>query len=285
MNCKKIMDFKPIYDYIRRVGERVPYFFDADYELWAESFDGDTDADSEIMFAELETYAAYSEEELVGFIQFGIPHYVYSEGGKEYRTDCGVIRQLFFDEESGCADELLGIAEEYFRKKHVTRQFAFYHAFGMTCYAHHGKLFAFMEHIEAVLLRHSFVKEHENVYFSRMLTENDTVYSGVTELVFGVTNSKGVCGFTIKADGETVGAGELVYLPQGGICYLKLIYIFEQYQRKGYAASALRELFSELYKKGVRRTDTDTADINEAAIGLYNKLGFTDMGRTKSYLK
>lgn len=286
MKCdyKRVEDLKQIYNYIRRVGERIPYFFDADYELWEESFIGDTDCDGEEMFAELKTYAAYSEETIVGFIQFGIPRYIYGENGKDYRCDCGVIRNLYFDGESGCGDELLEIAEKYFRDKGTANKFAFYHALGMTCYAWHGKLFYGQDHVEATLLRHGFGIEHENVYFSRMLTENDTNYSGNVNLLFGKTNLKGVCGFKIQTEKETIGAGELVYLPQGGICYLKWIFISEQFKRKSYADSAMRKLFKTLYKKGIRRFDTDTASDNEAACGLYNKLGFTDMGRTRSYL-
>lgn len=91
--------------------------------------------------------------------------------------------------------------------------------------------------------------------------------------------------FTITADGKTVGAGALVYLPQGEICYLKWIYIYDTEQGKGYASAALLTIFSELYSKGLRRLDTDTADGNLIAQKLYEKVGFTDMGRTRSYLK
>lgn len=284
LKYKQTDDFKPIYSYLKKAGERVPYFFETDYELWEESFIGDTDSDGEEMFAELVVYAAYSDETLVGFIQFGIPCYIYGENGKDYSGSCGVIRSLYFDEESGCGDELISIAEEYFCEKNVTREFAFYHALGMTCYAWHGKLLGDFGHVQAALLRCGYAIEHENVYFSRLLTENDADYSGTATIGFGKTNPKGVCEFSIEACSEKIGAGELVYLPQGGICYLKWVFVFEQFKRKGYAASALRELFKKLYEKGIRRIDTDTADNNEAARGLYNKLGFTDMGRTRSYI-
>lgn len=281
---KKINDFKAIYSFLKIVGERIPYFFDTEYELWEEGFVNDADSDGEEMFAELEVHAAYSDETLVGFIQFGIPRFIYGENGKEYREDCGVIRGLYFYDEIDCGEELINLAEEYFKAKNVTRKFAFYHALGMTCYAWHGKLFSGQQHVEAALLKRGFEIEHENVYFSRLLNENDALYSDTTELIFGKTSSKGVCEFSIRVDSERVGAGELVYLPQGGICYLKWIFVFEQFKRNGYSTSALRELFAELYKKGIRRIDTDTADNNEAARGLYNKLGFTDMGRTRSYI-
>ena len=54
---------------------------------------------------------------------------------------------------------------------------------------------------------------------------------------------------------------------------------------KGYASSASKTIFYDLYSKGIRRLDTDTADGNIIAQKLYEKVGFTDMGRTRSYLK
>jgi len=44
-------------------------------------------------------------------------------------------------------------------------------------------------------------------------------------------------------------------------------------------------LCSALREQGISRIDTDTADGNVAAQKLYIKTGFTDMGRTKSYMK
>ena len=91
--------------------------------------------------------------------------------------------------------------------------------------------------------------------------------------------------FSICIDDRCVGAGEIVYLPQGEICYLKWIYIDESEQGKGYATAAVKKLCADLYNSGIRRLDTDTADGNIIAQKLYLKTGFKDMGRTRSYLK
>lgn len=179
---------------------------------------------------------------------------------------------------------MISLAESYFSEKGITKKSAFFHALGMTCNAGHGKLYCGLTHIENTLLKSGYEKEHENVYYKRMLTGDD-VSSCIVSVQYGETNPKGLQEFEIKANRKNVGAGALVYLPQGEICYLKWIYIYDNEQGNGYASSALKTIFSDLYNKGIRRLDTDTADSNIIAQKLYEKVGFTDMGRTRSYLK
>lgn len=285
LDIRQVEDLREIYEYYCRIKSAVPYWFDADYPLWLESFANDTDYDGEEMFSQLFTYAAYAENRIVGFVQFGISRYTYdSSGEKNYDKNCGVIRLLYFDREYDCGGSLISAAENYFSKLHINEKSAFFHALGMTCNAGHGKLCCNLSHIEAALLSAGYVKEHENVYYKRMLTENDKA-DGAAVVEYGAVNLKGLQEFTISVTGKPVGAGALVYLPQGEICYLKWIYIYDSEQGKGYASSALRCIFADLYRKGIRRFDTDTADGNIAAQGLYTKTGFDDMGRTRSYLK
>lgn len=282
---KTAADLKPIYDYYCKVKGGVPYCFDVSYEQWVESYANDTDYDSKVMFDELTTYAAYGENDIVGYIQFGISNYTCNENGeKDYYEKCGVIRNLYFDSNHNCGEELVSLAEKYFHEKNISRKSAFFHALGMTCNAGHGKLYCGLPHIESELFKFGYVKEHENVYYKRILAESD-IASDKASVSYGEVNPKGLQEFTITADGKAVGAGALVYLPQGEICYLKWIYIYDTEQGKGYASSALKTIFSDLYNKGIRRFDTDTADGNVIAQKLYEKTGFTDMGRTRSYLK
>ncbi len=285
MEYIKITDHKEIYNYFSEIRNVVPYWFDVDYSLWLESYQNDTDYDGDKMFGELISYAACDENEIVGFVQFGISNFTYNENGdKDFSERCGVIRNLYFDREQDCGERLISIAEEYFSAKGILKKSAFFHALGMTCYAGHGKLFCGLLHIEAELFKFGYVKEHENVYYKRLLTEGD-VASDKALVSYGEVNPKGLQEFTITADGKMVGAGALVYLPQGEICYLKWIYVYDTEQGKGYASATLQTIFSELYSKGIRRLDTDTADCNLIAQGLYEKVGFTDIGRTRSYLK
>lgn len=282
---KKITDFRLIYDYSQKVVTGIPYMFDADYETWLESYNNDVDYESEKMFRELITYAAFSENEIVGFIQFGIPEYICLGDEKNREEKYGIIRNLYFDIECGCEDGLISIAEDYFRERDIKTVFAFYHALGMTCFAGHGKLHLSMNYIDDSLKANGFAVEHENVYFGRLLSENDLENHKSVQVVFSETNPRGKRGFKIAVGGKAVGEGELIYLPQGGICYLKWIYVYEEFRCGGYASAALCVLFEELYRSGIRRFDTDTADVNEIACKLYKKAGFTDMGRTRSYVK
>lgn len=281
---RRISDYYPLYKYYKKIKGAVPYWLDADYELWKTSFTADTDYDGDRMFRELVTYTAQCEGEIVGFIQFGIPCFLYDGSGK--KSDAikgGIIRNLYFDPEYDIGNELIRLAQTYFEDNHVQRKFAFFHAFGMTCNAGHGKLHCSLSYIEQALTEFGYGKEHENVYYKRLLGEDDRrVNTGIT-VSYQPANPKGLCGFSIFAQGKKVGAGALVYLPQGDMCYLKWIYIDRMEQGKGYASAALRRIFADLAEKGICRIDTDTADKNHIAQRLYRKTGFEDMGRTRSY--
>ena len=282
----KVADYKPLYDYYNSVRNKIPYWFDADFSVWEKSFVSDTDYDGEEMFAELITYAAYYDDKITGFIQFGISNYIYgTDGGKDHTRKGGIIRNLYYDENTDFGNKLIAIAEEYFACKKIQYKFAFFHAFGMTANAGHGKLYCGLSYIEQVLNEYGYFKEHENVYYKRLIAENDIHTDNDIEVKYGESNPKGMCNFSIYYEGVYVGAGALVYLPQGNIAYLKWIYIEDIHQGKGHASAALNKIFSDLYSKGISRIDTDTADGNFIAQKLYTKTGFENMGRTRSYLK
>ncbi len=279
-----VSDFRKIYDYYRKATACAPCCIGADYDLWLESFASDTDYDGEEMFSELVTCAAVKDSTIVGFVQYGLSLYIYgTDGEKDRNVSGGIIRNLYFDEDSDCADELIAAAHRYFDSRNIKNRFAFFHAFGMTCNACHGKLFCGLPHIEKALLRAGYTKEHENVYYSRTLRESGLCSDGV-EVIYGEENPKGLCEFSIHSNGQYAGAGAIVFLPQRDICYLKWIYIEGAMQGRGLASSALRRIFSDMYRRGIVRMDTDTADGNFIAQRLYTKTGFEDMGRTRSYM-
>lgn len=283
---QKVTDDKVLFRFYNTVKEKIPYWFDVNYELWCQSMFRDTDYESITLFRDLETYAAYADADMVGFIQFGIPSYVYGQNGeKNYDVCSGIIRNLYFGAEHvKCGQELVKLAERYFAAHGVQQKYAFFHAFGMTCNAGHGKLYCTQSHIEQVLHACGYKKEHENVYYIKMLTKEVLISESDTEVRYAETNEKGLCGFTIFADNVYIGAGELVYLPQKTIAYLKWIYIENDFQHKDYASKALRLIFDGLFRQGINRIDTDTADGNLIAQKLYEKNGFENMGRTRSYL-
>ena len=54
-------------------------------------------------------------------------------------------------------------------------------------------------------------------------------------------------------------------------------------QRSGVGTQLVRGLIDAAQRKGVKRVFLDVAASNEAALGLYAKLGFAQMGRRKDY--
>lgn len=280
----QISDYREVYDYCLSIREAVPYWFETDYDLWKQSFLSDCDYDGQPMFRRTQTWAATREGKMVGFIQFGIPSYLYdTHGEKSDAVLGGVIRMLYFDSDSGCGEGLIRLAEAYFARQGVQRKFAFFHAFGMSCYAGHGKLHVRFPHIEKALLSSGYEKEHENVYYVRTLSREPLPDHKTLRLAWGERNQRGLQEFSVFDDETWVGAGAVVFLPQGELAYLKWIFIDGAQQGKGYGTAALGCLFAQLEAQGIRRLDTDTADGNLTAQHLYTKMGLRCMGRTRSY--
>lgn len=286
IQLRKITDYKDLFRYYQKVSQNIPYWMHVDYETWLESFCNDSDYDADMMFRQLLTYTAEQKGDICGFIQFGIPNFLYdTQGEKSREHQGGIIRNFYFEpgmEQAG--RKLLDLAQDYFQQNRVTQKFAFFHAFGMTCNAGHGKLYTKLTHVEQLLKAYGFIKEHENVYYSRLLSAADAGRKTKVELAYGEMNSKGMCEFSIHADGEWIGAGAYAQLPQGEISYLRWIFLDGKQQGKGYGTAALQSLFAHLAAAGMKRLDTDTADGNEIAQKLYLKTGFQDLGRTRSFL-
>lgn len=278
-------DYPQLYEFYRDARKDCPYWFDADTSLWQQCFTDDIDYDGNRMFRCLHTCIAWEHGQIAGYIQYGIPSYLYNASGeKDPQLLGGVIRDLYFAPDSGCGEALIHTAHAFFDRNQLARRFAFFHAFGMICNAGHGKLHRDLPWIEQALLEAGYEKEHENVYYRRQLTGDDLLSRSDVSICFAPANAQGLCPFSVMLGDTSIGAGELVFLPQGGIAYLKWIWIDSARQGQGYGTAALRALFDSLSRQGFRRVDTDTADGNLIAQGLYRKAGFEDMGRTRSYL-
>jgi len=275
---------KPLYDYYIKIAFSIPYYHSVSFETWSASMFADCDSDGATLFDELLTFAVSDEVEIVGFIQFGISSFIFNQNGdKEHGVPAGIIRNIHYERDEAGA-KLITLALDYFDVSAVDKRWAFFHAFGMTCNARHGKLHSSVFYIEDLLFRHGFEKEHENVYYKKLLSEESLATVSKITLEYSPQTAAELQNFEIIAGGEHVGGGELTYLPQGEMCYLTWIYIAPDYQKKGYAVAALHRLFCDLSANGVTRIDTDTADGNEAAQKLYEKVGFENMGRTRSYI-
>lgn len=262
----------------------APHHFPMDLETWCNSMYADIDNDGRKLFVNLMTDVTWDDDgNLTGFIQYGSTAFGFDESGEiSAQIHYPVIRTLSFQPnrpEDG--ENLLRRAMHYFGEE-SGRIYAFFHYFGMTACARHGKLHEDQNHIESLLLRNGFEVEHENVYYARELTAKDSPTNPV-DLRWDEETAGGCRGFAASVDGQEVGWGQVHFLPQKDIAYLRWIYIDEKCQHQGLGTRIMQTLFRDLFQSGIRRFDTDTALNNTAAQGYYEKTGFSHKGITRSY--
>lgn len=267
-----------VYDYQMQLA--APYFFAADFETWKESFVNDVDGEGRRLFKSLQGKAAYEGEKLVGFVQYGMTAFGFDDCGEiSSAVSYPVIRALFFDKDQPHAGEqLLKAAMEAFEAEE--KVYAFFHYFGMTCFARHGKLFEHFDWIRELLHRSGFVVEHENVYYAApQLDAADTqVELEIHDLTAGNQQM-----FDFSLGGKHIGGCEVHYLPTKGDVFLRWIYVNDEVQNCGVGSQAMAALKNWLRGQGMTRLDTDTALNNRRAQHYYEKNGFTREGITRSY--
>lgn len=268
-----------IYDF--QLSFESPYFFNVSFDDYKNSFECDIDGEGRTLFSEIFVKAVYEEDVLLGFIQYGKTAFGFDENGElSNEISYPVIRNLYF--ENGKADVgqmLLSEAMKSFCEDE--RVYAFFHYFGMSCFARHGKLFESHTHIEDLLKEIGFETEHKNVYYSSILSESE-----ISEVVLTTNDiTKGNHQYIdFKIDGNLVGGCEVHYLDDT-TAYLRWIYVNGDIVGKGIGTKCMSALKSFLYEKGVRRFDTDTALDNTVAQHYYEKTGFTREGITRSFYK
>ena len=108
------------------------------------------------LFKELSVKAAYAEDTLVGFVQYGKTAFGF-DGRGEISSDVSycVIRNLYFDKSRPDAGSLL-LEDALNTFAETETVYAFFHYFGMSCFARHGKLFETHSHIAALLKEKGF---------------------------------------------------------------------------------------------------------------------------------
>lgn len=259
----------------------TPYFFPAEADAWRRSFEEDIDGNGNRLFRELTVKAAYEEDRLIGFIQYGRTAIGFDDRGalSSDRSYC-VIRNLYFDKNRPDAGELLlkEAMDAFAGDKQV---YAFFHYFGMSCFARHGKLSEAHSHIQTLLKENGFVTEHENVYYSSVLTGEEKTEAEI--LPQGLTaGNQQYLDFLLL--GQQVGGCEIHFVNEK-TAYLRWIYINGDLTGKGIGTVCMKALKHWLYQKGIRRFDTDTALSNTAAQHYYEKTGFTREGITRSYYR
>lgn len=260
---------------------QTPYFFAVGYDDWEKSFREDVDGAGRTLFKSLFLKAAYEGTEPVGFIQYGETAFGFDDRG-EISSDVSycVIRNLYFDPDhpdAGAA--LLREALDAFSGR--DKIYAFFHYFGMSCFARHGKLFEKHEHIGKLLEKNGFETEHENVYYSSRL-KGDEASEAVLLFQNPTEGNQQYMDFVLG--GSQVGGCE-IHRVDDQTAYLRWIYINENATGKGIGTACMKALKHWLYESGVRRFDTDTALSNTVAQHFYEKNSFVREGITRSFYR
>jgi RimJ/RimL family protein N-acetyltransferase len=281
---------KSLFLYWNRLGRNVPFFFRVSTEKWLECLLNDRLEGVE-KFRSQEIYMAIEDERVIGFIQYVQPAFSWDQNGKKIKDpQIGIIRHFYFDE--GCLDaaHCLYAKSQAFMKQFPT-QHAFFHIFGMSCNAHHGKLHQGLVHIERFILEKGYQVEHENLYFTLTFTNSEIYPHNNLRLVPKSANKPGVQEFVIQLQENNIGGIHIRYMTTftGGktadVVYLSWIGIDKTFQKQGWGTLALKLLIANFQKYGYHQIHTDTASTNTAAQHFYVSLGFTNRGRTRSYIK
>lgn len=260
---------------------RSPYHFPMDYDTWLQSWDNDTDSDGRTLFSTLQTDVIRDNTgTIIGLIQYGTTAFGFDPSG-EISTDVHypVIRNLCFEDPDTGA-QLLRMAVSHFPASE--RVYAFFHYFGMSACARHGKLHESNSQVQEVLLANGFIIEHENVYYAKDLTAL-TAQPGSVALCWKELSPGSCREFAALLQDKEVCWGQIHFLPQGDIAYLRWIYVDGSKQHSGIGTAVMNALFAQLKKMGIHRLDTDTALSNEIAQHFYEKTGFENKGITRSY--
>lgn len=256
-----------------------PYFFNVDFEIWKNSYENDIDGEGRVLFKELHTKTIYDEDKLVGFVQYGKTAFGFADTGDiSSEVSYPVIRNLYFSKDMTEAGEML--LNEAVKSLNVEeRVYAFFHYFGMTCFSRHGKLFENYTHIEALLKENGFVVEHENVYYSSVLSGNENSDAVIIDNNLTKGNHQYI---EFRLNDNQVGGCEVHYLDKT-TAFLRWIYVNGDIVGKGIGTKCMNSLKVFLYNKGITRFDTDTALDNLVAQHYYEKNNFKREGITRSY--
>jgi ribosomal protein S18 acetylase RimI-like enzyme len=281
-------DLHRLFAYWRKVGTDIPYFFPVSAQRWQTCLLED-ELNGERTFNSLATYLATERGQVLGFVQCGRPNYAWDENGqKRCNLHIGVIRHLYFEKErSDVGEALLAKAGDHLAR--FDRNHAFYHILGMSCNAYHGKLHNSQSHVERLLRAYGFRIEHENAYYVLHIKCAAPVENAHLHLCS--TRGSGKERFEIRLDAEVVGTAQVRYLdaPTGGytrdIAYLTWIGVTEQHQSRGIGTEFLKLVAQSLLSRGYRYLHTDTASGNVRAQQFYRKLGFHQVGYTRSYVQ
>lgn len=259
----------------------VPYYYNhVEFKEWRKSFLEDYDYNGDVLFRDLKTYLLIKQNKIQGFIQYGLTNFTLSTRGKEFKEKYGIIRN-FYVQKDIIVEDVNGLLEKsrvYFNENKIENTYAYFHYFGMSCFARQGKLHESEFYIENHLKRLGYLREHENKYYSKILSESQI---NPEEINFIYSNESQSIVF--KKGKYKIGACELYFVPNSKICFLKQIYINNDFLHQGLGTKCMNKLCYELHSKGFEILEVDTTDDNIRAQKFYMKNGFTDLGKMRSY--
>lgn len=275
----EIVSLRQLYAYQSRLA--VPYFFATEFESWKEAFENDVDGEGRQLFQQLHAKAAYDGEKLVGFVQYGNTAFGFDDQGNlSAQVSYPVIRALYFEDGREDAGKLLlqAAMEDWGA---FPKAYAFFHYFGMSCFARHGKLFERFSWIAELLHKAGFEIEHENMYYSAKL---QAIPGSQVEIVAQEVTKGDQQSIDFLLDHKQVGCCEVHYVNRE-TAYLRWIYIHDDQQNRGIGSQCMSALKVWLHQRGMTRLDTDTAVNNVRAQHYYEKNHFVCEGITRSYFR
>ena len=280
----------PLFQYWKRLADKVPYFFSVSPEKWRTCLLEDKLGD-ENMFLFQELWIAVERGQIIGFCQYGQPSLAWDQEGQQYANpQIGLLRHFYFDEDRLDAADLLFRQSENYLSQFLA-QHAFYHIFGMSCNAHHGKLHQSLDHVHRFLCKHGYEVEHENVYYTLELRESEPVLEAELKLVPDVSAESDTQDYEICLSNHWIGTIQLRSLDgvTGGrttdIAYMTWIEITSALRRQGWGTRSMQTLIAQLCSQNYRQLHLDTASTNLAAQQFYEHFGFENRGRTRCYVK
>ena len=79
IEIKQVENFKELYDYHLKID--CPFFYKASFDDYLNSLINDTDSYGNVLFKDIKIIGAYKENDLVGFIFYGVSNFGFDNQG------------------------------------------------------------------------------------------------------------------------------------------------------------------------------------------------------------
>lgn len=275
-----------LYMYWNEVGNEISYFHETSYKAFIKSSFEDKFNGMQILLDNY-IYVAIDSGKVQGFIQYGKPGFHYENWEVIKEPNIGIIRNFYFEKEE-VGKQLLVLALDYFEEKELAELYAFYHAMGMSCNGNHGKLHEKFEHIEKLLYSNGFEIEHENIYYTKPIDEVGSNSGYRIEFSEVKKNSQGI---SLHYEERKIGSSQVKFIDQlteikeEKVLFLVWIGLEKDMIGTGAGTAFLNEIINHYQAEGYKHIHTDTSIENTVAQKYYERNGFKNKGKTRSYIR